>query len=107
MMFSIFGIKDYIFASIVVSFGIYVGFQKYTIAGLETDNELLKSDKVRYENSLNIAQEQAKEKVITVTKEVEVVKWKTQTKIKTIKEYVRDENQTDCQNALSFARSYF
>lgn len=106
-MFSLFGVKDYIFAGIVTILAMYVGVQKYEIVGLESDNELLKSDKVRYEASIAIAQKEAEVKVVTVEKEVEVVKWKTQTKIQTIKEYIRDENQSDCSNAINFARSYF
>ena len=38
---------------------------------------------------------------------LEKIKWKTEIKIKTIKEYVKDENLTDCQNAMAFARSFF
>ena len=50
---------------------------------------------------------EAKEKIVYVDKEIEVIKWRTETRIKTIKEYVKDENLTDCQNALNFARTAF
>ena len=74
---------------------------------VEDENGYLLSDKARYENAIAIGQKQQEEKIVYVDKEVEVVKWRTETKIKTIKEYVKDENLTDCQNALNFARSFF
>ena len=70
------------------------------------ENGYLLTDKARYENAIAIRQEDQKEKIVYVDKEVKVVQWRTETKIKTIKEYVKDENLTDCQNALNFARMY-
>lgn len=70
------------------------------------ENGYLLSDKARYENAIAIGQEQQKEKIVYVDKQVEVIKWRTETRIKTIKEFVKDENLTDCQNAIIFARSY-
>ena len=74
---------------------------------VEDENGYLLTDKARYENAIAIRQEDQKEKIVYVDKEVKVVQWRTETKIKTIKEYVKDENLTDCQNALNFARSFF
>lgn len=74
---------------------------------VEDENGYLLTDKARYENAIAIGQEQQKEKIVYVDKQVEVIKWRTETKIKTIKEYVKDENLTDCQNAMAFARSFF
>lgn len=74
---------------------------------VEDENEYLLTDKARYENAIAIGQEQQKEKIVYVDKEVEKIKWKTETRLKTIKEYVKDENLTDCQNALNFARTAF
>ena len=74
---------------------------------VEEENGYLLTDKARYENAISIGQEQQKEKIVYVDREVEKIKWKTETKIKTIKEYVKDENLTDCQNAMAFARSFF
>ena len=71
------------------------------------ENGYLKTDKARYENSIEIGQAEQKEKIVYVDKQVEVIKWRTETRIKTIKEYVKDENLTDCQNAMAFARSFF
>ena len=74
---------------------------------VEDENEYLLTDKARYENAIAIGQKQQEEKIVYVDKEVEKIKWKTEIKIKTIKEYVKDENLTDCQNAMAFARSFF
>lgn len=74
---------------------------------VEDENGYLLTDKARYENAIAIGQKQQKEKIVYVDKEIEVIKWRTETRIKTIKEYVRDENLTDCQNALNFARTAF
>ena len=74
---------------------------------VEDENGYLLTDKARYENAIAIGKEQQEEKIVYVDKEVEKIKWKTEIKIKTIKEYVKDENLTDCQNAMAFARSFF
>ena len=74
---------------------------------VEDENGYLLTDKARYENTIAIGQKQQEEKIVYVDKEIEVIKWRTETRIKTIKEYVKDENLTDCQNAMAFARSFF
>ena len=74
---------------------------------VEDENGYLLTDKARYENAIAIGQKQQKEKIIYVDKEIEVIKWRTETRLKTIKEYVKDENLTDCQNAINFARDFF
>ena len=74
---------------------------------VEDENGYLLTDKARYENAIAIGQKQQEEKIVYVDKEIEVIKWRTETRIKTIKEYVKDENLTDCQNALNFARTAF
>ena len=74
---------------------------------VEYENGYLLTDKARYENAIAIGKEQQKEKIVYVDKEIEVIKWRTETRLKTIKEYIRDENLTDCQNALNFSRTAF
>ena len=74
---------------------------------VEDENGYLLTDKARYENAIAIGQKQQEEKIVYVDKEIEVIKWRTETRLKTIKEYIRDENLTDCQNALNFARDSF
>ena len=106
-MLSLFGIKDYIFAGVVVMLLAYVGILKYDLADLEANNLALNNQVVSFEALAKAETKEAEAKVVEVIKEVEVIKWKTDTKIKTIKEYVKDENLTDCQNAMAFARSYF
>ena len=106
-MFSLLGIKDYLFAGIMVAMVAYVGILKLEVSGLEDDNFALNNQVVSFTAVVNAQKAEAEVKQAEVIKEVEVIKWKTQTKIKTIKEYIKDENQSDCQNAMSFARSYF
>ena len=106
-MFSLLGIKDYLFAGIMVAMVAYVGILKLEVSGLEDDNLALNNQVVSFTAVVNAQKAEAEVKQVEVIKEVEVIKWKTQTKIKTIKEYIKDENLTDCQNAMSFARSYF
>ena len=106
-MFSLLGVKDYLFAGIMVAMVAYVGILKLEVSGLEDDNFALNNQVVSFTAVVNAQKAEAEVKQAEVIKEVEVIKWKTQTKIKTIKEYIKDENQSDCQNAMSFARSYF
>ena len=106
-MFSLLGIKDYLFAGIMVAMVAYVGILKLEVSGLEDDNLALNNQVVSFTAVVNAQKAEAEVKQAEVIKEVEVIKWKTQTKIKTIKEYIKDENQSDCNNAMSFARSYF
>ena len=106
-MFSLLGIKDYLFAGVMVAMVAYVGILKFEVSGLEDDNLALNNQVVSFTAVVNAQKVEAEVKQAEVIKEVEVIKWKTETKIKTIKEYIKDENQSDCQNAMSFARSYF
>ena len=106
-MFSLLGIKDYLFAGIMVAMVAYVGILKIEVSGLEDNNLALNNQVVSFTAVVNAQKAEAEVKQAEVIKEVEVIKWKTQTKIKTIKEYIKDENQSDCNNAMSFARSYF
>lgn len=106
-MHTFLSIKDYIFAGIVASLLAYVCVLKYDITQLEVNNLALNNKVVSFEALAKDETKEAEAKVVEVVKEVEVIKWKTDTKIKTIKEYVKDENQSDCQNAMAFARSYF
>ena len=106
-MFSLLGIKDYLFAGIMVAMVAYVGILKLEVSGLEDDNLALNNQIVSFEALAKAEVKEAEIKVVEVIKEVEVIKWKTDTKIKTIKEYVYETNQSDCANAMAFARSYF
>lgn len=106
-MLSMFGIKDYIFAGIVITLLAYVGVLKFENNSLTSQNTVL-GDRITSFTAITRASKiEADTKKEEVIKEVEVIKWKTQTKIKTIKEYIRDENLTDCNNAMSFSRSFF
>ena len=98
---------NYIYLAIGVALATYITMIKIDNLQLETDNDNLKSVIIGM-NAINENEaKEAKEKIAYVDKEIEVIKWRTETRLKTIKEYIRDENLTDCQNALNFARTAF
>ena len=98
---------NYIYLAIGVALATYITLIKIENWQLETDNDNLKSVIISM-NAINENEaKEAKEKIVYVDKEIEVIKWRTETRINTIKEYVKDENLTDCQNALNFARTAF
>ena len=98
---------NYIYLAVGVALATYIAMIKIENWQLETDNDNLKSVIIGM-NAINENEaKEAKEKIVYVDKEIEVIKWRTETRLKTIKEYIRDENLTDCQNTLNFARTAF
>lgn len=100
----ILSIKDYIFGGILVTLSIFLGYFWLSNVSLSNQVSLLETDKVRYETAISLAQKEQIEKIVYVDKEVEVVKEVTKNKIKYIKEYVYDNNKTDCANAIGILR---
>ena len=98
---------NYIYLAIGVILATYITMIKLDNIQLEKDNENLESVIIGMTAINENEVIEAKEKIVYIDKEVEVIKWRTETRLKTIKEYVRDENLTDCQNALNFARTAF
>ena len=98
---------NYIYLAIGVILATYITMIKLDNIQLEKDNENLESVIIGMTAINENEVIEAKEKIVYVDKEVEVIKWRTETRLKTIKEYVRDETLTDCQNALNFARTAF
>ena len=98
---------NYIYLAVGVALATYITIIKLDNIQLEKDNENLKSVIIGMTAINENEAIQAKEKIVYVDKEVEIIKWRTSTRLKTIKEYVIDENLTDCQNALNFARTAF
>lgn len=101
------GIKDY--AALVVSALLvgYIAVLKFDAGVLKAENKELNGRIIAIEAVSKQAQKEAEVRVVEVVKEVEVVKKETEYKIKKIREYVRDENKSDCASAMDFARSYF
>ena len=91
----------------VVGAVMYVMVLKYEIGKLEHENAGLLGRITSMEAVANAAVEQAKVEIVEVEKEVKVIEVQTQVKIQKVKEYIRDENKTECANAMDFARSYF
>ena len=98
---------NYIYLAIGVMLATYITMITIDNNQLKRDNKNLESVIIGMTAINDNEAKEAKEKIVYVDKEVEVVKWRTSTRLKTIKEYVKDENLTDCQNALNFARTAF
>ena len=64
----------------------------------------IQSDYDKLNASLEVIGEDMNQKAKELPKEIEVIKWKTQQKIQVVKEYVYDENKTDCDNAIALLR---
>ena len=97
-------IKDYIFGGTIGVLLVLLGYFWVANTSLSSQVALLEADKVRYETAITLAQNEQKEKIVYVDKEVEVVKEITKNKIKYVKEYVYDNNKTDCANAIGILR---
>lgn len=92
---------------VIVACGLMVcGLLLFKINLLEDENNRLQKDLTTLEAINSNLAHLANQKVQVVEKEVEVIKWKTLTKIETIKEFVRDENESTCTNALNLARAF-
>lgn len=97
-------IKDYIFGGTIGLLLVLLGYFWVANTSLSSQVALLEADKVRYKTAITLAQNEQKEKIVYVDKEVEVVKEITKNKIKYVKEYVYDNNKTDCANAIGILR---
>lgn len=75
------------------------------VAYLYFSKQSIQGDYDRLNASLQIIGEDMTAKAKELPKEIEVIKWKTQQKIQVVKEYIYDENKTDCDNAIALLRS--
>ena len=91
--------------AILVALGIYTFSLRMDIVSLREDNAILKANKEKYEQSLAQAEVNQKVKIEYVDREVKVIEYKTQEKVKIVKEYVYDNNKSKCQNAIGVIRS--
>ena len=71
---------------------------------LKSKNTQLQSEIDAYNLTVEIASKDMEAKKAELPKEIEVIKWKTQQKIQVVKEYIYDENETDCDNAIALLR---
>lgn len=101
------GIKDYIYGGVILLLSISLIYFKLSVSSLEVDKANLEKQIVSYNTVMESTKHDNEIKQIEVIKEVEVIKKEVQTKIQKVKEYVRDENKSDCINAIDFARVTF
>jgi len=105
-MLNLLGIKDYIFAGVVLALSIYIGFLKYEVSDLSKENKDLNTQIVYLETMTKAQVLVAEQKAARALKDLQSNKKKTEEQIKKLKEFAYDNNQTDCANAMSFARSF-
>jgi len=105
-MLNLLGIKDYIFAGVVLALSIYIGFLKYEVSDLSKENKDLNNQIVYLETMTKAQVLAAEQKAARALKDLQRNKKKTEEQIKKLKEFAYDNNQTDCANAMSFARSF-
>lgn len=101
------GVKDYIYGGIIVFLSISLIYFKLSVSSLEVDKANLEKQIVSYSTTIANIKHDNELKQVEVIKEVEVIKKEVQTKIQRVKEYVKDENKSDCINAIDFARVTF
>lgn len=94
-----------ILATILVSISIYTFFLRIEVSSLREDNTVLNANIEKYNQATKQAEENQKTKIKYVDREVKVIEVQTQDKIKIVKEYIYDNNQTDCKNAISVLRA--
>lgn len=92
-------------ATLLFSLGIYSFFLRLEVSTLREENTVLNANIEKYNQATKQAEENQKTKIEYVDREVKVIELQTQDKIKIVKEYIYDNNQTDCQNAISVLRA--
>jgi len=103
-VFSLLGLKDYLYIGAIVAMGGLLIVAWFKLSSVESERDKLQVRVAGYESVAEAGQKEAEVKVVEVVKEVEVVKWKTETKIQKVKEYVYDGNKSECDNAVDFLR---
>ena len=71
---------------------------------LRGENAQLQSEIDAYNLTIDITAKEMEAKAKEIPKEIEKIKYQTQEKIKIVKEYVYDNNQSECDNAIALLR---
>ena len=72
---------------------------------LKSENRQLQSEIDAYNITIEIAAKEMQDKANELPKVVKEIEYRTQQKIQVVKEYVYDNNQTECENAIAVLRS--
>lgn len=92
-------------ATLLFSLGIYSFFLRLEVSTLREDNTVLNANIEKYNQAISQEEKNQEEKIKYVDREVKVIEYQTKTKLVPVKEYIYDNNQTDCQNAISVLRA--
>ena len=71
---------------------------------LKSENIQLQSEIDAYNLTIDIAAKEMQEKANELPKVVKEIEYRTQQKIQVVKEYVYDNNQSECDNAIALLR---
>ena len=72
---------------------------------LRGENIQLQSEIDAYNLTVEVAAKDMQDKANELPKVVKEIEYRTQQKIQVVKEYVYDNNQTECENAIAVLRS--
>lgn len=91
--------------TLLVSLCVYVFFIRSELASLREDNAILNGNIEKCNQAIAQAEDNQKTKIEYVDREVKVIEYRTKEKLVPIKEYIYDNNQTNCQNAINVLRA--
>jgi len=95
---------DYILGALLSLSILWIGLLKWDVQSLEDEISKYKTDKALYEQSISQNNEEQKEKIVYVDREVKQIEYQTKEVIKKVKEYVYDANKTNCENGIARIR---
>ena len=91
--------------TLLVSLSIYTFFLRIEVSSLREDNTILNANKEKYDQAITQEDKDQEVKIEYVDREVKVIEYQTKTKLVPVKEYIYDNNQTNCKNAINVLRA--
>lgn len=91
--------------TLLLSLCVYVFFIRFELASLKEDNAILNCNIEKYNQAIAQAETNQKTKIEYVDREVKVIEYRTKEKLVPVKEYIYDNNQTNCKNAINVLRA--
>ena len=91
--------------TLLLSLCVYVFFIRFELASLKEDNAILNGNIEKYNQAITQAEANQKTKIEYVDREVKVIEYRTKEKLVPVKEYIYDNNQTNCKNAINVLRA--
>lgn len=91
--------------ALLVSLSIYTFFLRIEVSSLREDNTVLSANIEKYNQAITQEDKDQEVKIQYVDREVKVIEYQTKTKLVPVKEYIYDNNQTNCKNAINVLRA--